>query len=139
MKPSEKVIEYFPSCDSSYTTLYAALESVGVNCDWELHTKIAEVNGITGFTGTAAQNTQLLNLLKQGKLIKPYPSEYYPKCDASYTSLYPAFQSLGISTDWELHKKIAAINGIKNFTGTAAQNTQLLNLLKEGKLIKPIL
>ena len=138
IRPSEAVVEYFPSCGSSYTSLYPALESVGVNCDWELHKKIAAVNGITNFTGTVAQNTQLLNLLKQGKLIKPYASEYFGKCASSYTSLYPAFQSLGISCDWEYHKRIAAINGIKNFTGTAAQNTQLLNLLKQGKLIKPI-
>jgi hypothetical protein len=34
-------------------------------------------------------------------------------------------------------KNIAAANGIKNYTGTAAENTKLLNLLKNGKLIKP--
>lgn len=62
---------------------------------------------------------------------------YFPKCVSSYTSLYPAFQSLGISCDWEYHKQIAATNVITNFTGTAAQNTQLLNLLKQGKLVKP--
>lgn len=33
--------------------------------------KIAAVNNITGYRGTPAQNTQMLNLLKQGKLIKP--------------------------------------------------------------------
>ena len=63
--------DYYPACASSYTTFYAAMESIGVSCDWELHKQIAKVNGITNFTGTAAQNTQLLNLLRQGKLIKP--------------------------------------------------------------------
>ncbi|WP_347993367.1 hypothetical protein [uncultured Eubacterium sp.] len=34
-------------------------------------------------------------------------------------------------------KKIAAANNISNYTGTAAQNEKMLNLLKQGKLIKP--
>ena len=32
--------------------------------------KIAKANGVAGYKGTAAQNTGLLNLLKQGKLKK---------------------------------------------------------------------
>jgi endonuclease/exonuclease/phosphatase family metal-dependent hydrolase len=51
------------------------MESIGVSCDWELHKQIAKVNGITDFTGTAAQNTELLNLLKKGKLINPKAEE----------------------------------------------------------------
>ena len=31
---------------------------------------IAKANGVVGYRGTAAQNTGLLNLLKQGKLKK---------------------------------------------------------------------
>ena len=34
-------------------------------------------------------------------------------------------------------KKITAANNISNYTGTAAQNEKMLNLLKQGKLIKP--
>ena len=34
-------------------------------------------------------------------------------------------------------KKIAAANNISNYSGTAAQNTQMLNLLKAGQLVKP--
>lgn len=139
------VVNYFPKCGSSFTSLYPALESIGVNCDWELHKKIAALNGIEGFTGTVAQNTQLLNLLKQGKLIMPEGTvvspvpvtKYYPACANSHTSLYPALASVGVTCDWELQKKIAAANGIEYFVGTVAQNTELLNLLKKGKLIIP--
>ncbi len=146
IKPSGTVVKdpvkYFPACGSSYTSLYPALESIGVSCDWTLHKKIAELNGIDNFTGTAAQNTELLNLLKQGKLKMPEGTvistvSYYPACKSSYTSLYPALESVGVKCNWELQKKIAAANGLTNFTGTVAQNTQLLNLLKQGKLIKP--
>ena len=137
--------QYYPKCGSSYTTFYAAMDSIGVSCDWSLHTRIAAINGITGFTGTAAQNTQLLNLLKAGKLLNPdytgaassVTTQYYPKCDSSYTTFYAAMDSIGVSCDWELHCRIAAANGITGFTGTAEQNTNLLNLLKAGKLIIP--
>lgn len=63
--------------------------------------------------------------------------QYYPACGSSYTSFYPAMESLGYSVDWELHCEIAEANGITDFTGTAEQNTTLLNLLKAGKLIIP--
>ena len=137
--------QYYPKCGSSYTTFYAAMDSIGVSCDWSLHTRIAAINGITGFTGTAAQNTQLLNLLKAGKLLNPdytgaassVTTQYYPKCDSSYSTFYAAMDSIGVSCDWELHCRIAASNGITGFTGTAEQNTNLLNLLKAGKLINP--
>ena len=33
--------------------------------------KIAAANGITGYSGSAAQNTRLLELLKQGRLARP--------------------------------------------------------------------
>ena len=133
--------KYYAKCDDSYTTFYAAMDSIGVSCDWDLHCKIAKANGITNFSGTAAQNTQLLYLLKTGKLIKPDgetgTSNCYPACASSYTTFYAAMDSIGISCDWELHCQIAKANGITDFTGTAAQNTSLLNLLKKGKLVKP--
>ncbi len=140
---SEEKIEYYPACTSGYTSFYPAMDSIGVSCDWELHCAIAEANGITGFVGTVAQNTELLNLLKQGKLIVPKGEEvpekieYYPACTSGYTSFYPAMDSIGVSCDWELHCAIAEANGITGFVGTVAQNTELLNLLKQGKLIKP--
>ena len=63
--------------------------------------------------------------------------QYYPACGSSYTSFYPAMESLGYSVDWELHCEIAEANGITNFSGTVEQNTQLLNLLKAGRLVVP--
>ena len=62
---------------------------------------------------------------------------YYPKYTGSSTSLVDALKAVGVSdTSLANRKKIAAANGISNYTGTSAQNTQLLSLLKSGKLIK---
>lgn len=61
---------------------------------------------------------------------------YYRKYTGKSTSLVDALKSLKVSSSFEYRKKIATKNGIKNYTGTAAQNTKMLNLLKQGKLKK---
>lgn len=61
---------------------------------------------------------------------------YYPKYKGKSKSLVDALKSLGINSSKSNRKKVASLNGIKNYSGTASQNTKLLNLLKRGKLIK---
>lgn len=61
---------------------------------------------------------------------------YYPKYKGKSKSLVDALKSLGINSGKNTRKRIATLNGIKNYTGTATQNTKLLNLLKRGTLIK---
>lgn len=62
---------YFDKCAYTGTSITEALKSIGVENSKEYRKKIAKANSITGYTGTAAQNTKMLNLLKKGKLIKP--------------------------------------------------------------------
>lgn len=62
---------------------------------------------------------------------------YFPKCASSHTSIVDALKSIGAKSDIDYRKKIAAANGISGYTGTPAQNTEMLKLLKNGKLIKP--
>jgi GH25 family lysozyme M1 (1,4-beta-N-acetylmuramidase) len=61
---------------------------------------------------------------------------YYPKYKGKSKSLVDALKSLDINSSKSNRKKVANLNGIKNYSGTASQNTKLLNLLKRGKLIK---
>ena len=61
---------------------------------------------------------------------------YYKKCSADETSLVDALNSIGVSSAFSVRKKIAKLNGISTYTGTAKQNTKLLLLLKSGKLKK---
>jgi hypothetical protein len=61
---------------------------------------------------------------------------YYPKCDASKVSLVDALRSIGENSSFATRKSIAILNGISDYRGTALQNTQLLNKLKNGLLIK---
>lgn len=69
---------------------------------------------------------------------RPKPVSYYPKCASSYKSIVDALMAVGeMNITKSYRKNIAAANGIRNYTGTAAENTKLLKLLKSGKLIKP--
>lgn len=62
---------------------------------------------------------------------------YYSKYTGSSVSIVAALKAVG-ETDTSLthRKKIAVANGISSYSGTASQNTSMLNLLKAGKLIK---
>ena len=64
-------------------------------------------------------------------------TNYYPRYFGTSVSIVAALSSMGIGSTFSNRKKIANANGIKLYAGTAAQNTKLLKLLKQGKLIKP--
>ena len=51
-------------------------------------------------------------------------------------SIVDGLKSAGVKSSYDNRKKIAQANGIKNYTGTAKQNTELLNKLKKGTLKK---
>lgn len=53
------------------TSIARALESIGEDGSYQRRVQIAAVNGIQGYTGTAAQNTHMLNLLRTGQLRMP--------------------------------------------------------------------
>ncbi len=61
---------------------------------------------------------------------------YYPRYKGKSSSIVDALKSLSINPSKSNRKRIATLNGVKNYIGTAAQNTKLLNLLKRGTLIK---
>jgi len=61
---------------------------------------------------------------------------YYPKCSSSQKSLAEALKSIGVDTNFKFRKFIASLNGIENYSGAVNQNIELLNKLKQGKLIK---
>ena len=52
------------------------------------------------------------------------------------SSIVDGLKSVGVNSSYDNRKKIAQANGIKNYTGTAKQNTELLNKLKKGTLKK---
>ena len=132
----------FPACAASFTTLAAALESVGADASYDYRAQIAAANGVEHYSGTVDQNNAMLALLKAGELKKPTDTPapavtYFAACDSSYSSIADALRSVGADGSLAYRTEIAAANNIENYTGTAAQNSRMLSLLKAGLLIVP--
>lgn len=138
---------YFAKYTGKSASIVTALKSIGVNSSFSYRAQIAAANSISSYSGTAAQNTQMLNLLKQGKLIKPKGTAtsstptpttvYFKKYTGTSGSIVTALKSIGANSSYSYRQKIAKANGISGYIGSAAQNTKLLGLLKQGKLKKP--
>lgn len=70
-KTKPVTVTYFPKYTGKSNSIDDALKSVCGTYGFSYRKKIAEANKMSGYCGTAAQNTKMLKLLKQGKLIKP--------------------------------------------------------------------
>ena len=135
---------YYKKYTGSTDSIVTALNSIGVDSSYSNREKIAKANGISGYSGTASQNTKMLSLLKQGKLKKAgltsssntTTTSYYKKYTGSSGSLVDALKAIGVNSSYDNRKAIAKKNGISNYEGTASQNEKLLSLLKQGKLKK---
>lgn len=66
----------------------------------------------------------------------PAAGIYYPAYTGPKATLTAALNSLDITSTYSFRKQIAAANGVRLYTGTAAQNTALYNLLRAGLLKK---
>lgn len=64
-------------------------------------------------------------------------SKYYPKYTGTSKSLVDGLKAVGEKDTSVKHRlKIATANGIRNYRGSSAENTQLLKMLKAGTLKK---
>lgn len=66
---TEETVQYYPAYTGKTCSIVDALNTIGVDSSKASRTKIAQVNGIDNYSGTAKQNTTMLNLLKNGKLV----------------------------------------------------------------------
>ena len=133
---------YFPRYTGGSPSIAEALGSLGADPSYSNRAKIAAANGIAGYSGTAAQNTRMLELLRQGALVDPSApdasgSPYFPAYTGSSHSIAAALDALGEDSSYSNRIKIAAANGVAGYSGSAAQNTALLELLKQGRLLRP--
>ena len=64
----DTTVKYLSNYGYKGTSIVDALNQISVDSSYSYRSKLAKANGINNYTGTASQNTQMLNLLKQGKL-----------------------------------------------------------------------
>ena len=62
---------------------------------------------------------------------------YYPASKIATNSFIDALKHIGVDSSFTNRKKIAAVNGYPNYTGTASQNGDLRRKCQAGTLIKP--
>lgn len=113
------------------------LNSIGMPSDFVSRKKYAVQYNITNYRGTAAQNLKLLSLMRGG-MDENSASGYYSKYTGDSYGIDTVFAEIGVSAifrgNWKNRKTIAEANGISNYTGTAEQNTKLIELARNGKL-----
>jgi hypothetical protein len=64
-------------------------------------------------------------------------TEYYKKYSGKSLKIDEVFKSIGAPYgSWKIRKPVGVKNGFRNYTGTANQNTKLIDLAKQGKLKK---
>lgn len=64
-------------------------------------------------------------------------TKFFPATSKGGTSFVDALKAINVDSSLKNRTAIAAVNGIKNYTGTGTQNDQLLSLLRAGKLVNP--
>jgi len=102
-------------------------------------TKIAKLYNTTIDELVRLNNISNKNLIYVGqKLIIPSNNlNYFKQYTGNSLSIVDALKNINSDYSYNYRIKIANKNGIQNYMGTSAQNIFLLNLLKQGKLIKP--
>lgn len=115
-----------PSTNKKYTSIVDYLNANKINSSFNNRAKLAIQHSIKNYRGTAAQNTQLLNKLQSGSA----PSKPIKVGDQKTNSVVDYLKSIKKDASFANRKKLAAQYGIKNYTGTAAQNAQLLKKLR---------
>ena len=90
---------------------------------------VAEVRGAKKKTATSTTATTGKNAT--------VTKQYFKKYTGKSSSIVDGLVAIGVDHSFAYRKKIAAVNGIKVYVGTPTQNLKLLNLLKQGRLVKP--
>ena len=111
-----------PRSTTSGGSVVDYLNRHGRDSSYSARKKLAAQYGIKNYTGTAAQNTQLLEKLQAGSA---------PKKKINTDSIVDFLNITGQPSSFSARKRLAEKHGIRNYTGTAAQNKKLLDILNK--------
>jgi N-acetylmuramoyl-L-alanine amidase CwlA len=133
----EKKHQYDPkqSPAGGETSIVDYLKKMGQDSGFSYRKDLARRYGIKNYRGTAAQNTKLLNKLRN----RTQKKESEPKTEAKQipsvskeTSIVDYLNKTGQDSSFKHREELARKYGIMNYRGTASQNTELLSKLKKG-------
>jgi len=104
------------------SSLVDYLKSINIDSSLTNRKKLATINGIGNYAGTAEQNTKLLNALRSNTAIK--------KSGYQGNSIVDYLKSINVDNSFNNRKKLATSKGISNYSGTEQQNLQLLKTIR---------
>lgn len=108
------------------------LKVIGIDNSYANRAKLAKEHGIKNYTGTAAQNAELLEIMRNESTVEDVSRDNdVPEYKGA--SLVDYLNHVKKGSSFNDRKKLADQYGIKNYKGTAAQNTDLLNALQGKK------
>lgn len=113
-----------PTNNNTNNSIVDFLNGIGQDSSFNNRKNLATKYGINNYTGTADQNTKLLNILKNSYTTQVKPSGY------TGTSIVDYLKSVGQPSTFAHRKNLATQNGIGGYAGTESQNLQLLKKLR---------
>ena len=84
----------------------------------------------------AEHNLFLTPVKEDDKKMEKDTIVYFKKYTGKKEGIVAILDDKGYDSSFESRQKIAKLNGIKDYKGTAEQNTKMVKLIREGKLIK---
>lgn len=84
----------------------------------------------------AEQKLFLTPVQKESKPMEKETITYFKRYTGKHDGIVKILDAKKYDSSFESRKKIAELNGIKNYQGTAEQNEKMVKLIKAGKLIK---
>jgi len=120
---------------SAKTTTTAVKKTTAATKKTTKTTKTTAATKKTTTTTAKKANEEIKIEIKNGYRYE-YKYVYFKKYTGKSSSIVDALNYIKENSSYNTRSQIASLNGISNYKGTAAQNTKMLNLLKNGKLIK---
>ena len=128
---AEGVKGYF---DFINTSRYKNLKGV---TNYKTYIKNLKKDGYATSSSYVNNLTKLVEHYKLTRWDKKKTVKYFAKPNYNGTSLVDALKAIKVNSSFSYRRKIARVNGIKIYVGSASQNKKMLALLKKGTLKKP--
>lgn len=116
------------------TSRYKNLKGV---TDYKTYIKNLKVDGYATSSSYVDNLTKLVEKYKLTTWDKKKTVKYFAKPNYNGYSLVDALKAIKVDSSFSYRRKIARVNGIKIYVGSALQNKKMLALLKKGTLKKP--
>jgi N-acetylmuramoyl-L-alanine amidase len=130
----EKKEESKPSSTKGYkgNSIVDYLNLLGKDSSFRNRKKLAAQYGIKGYDGSPEQNLSLLDKMRSHSPA-PNPSSPTKKGDMKTNSIVVYLNSVGIDSSFNNREKLAKKYGIGGYVGSADQNIELLEIMRDGK------